>query len=1066
MTINHHPILQSIDNSLYNRVLDTVNSIKIHKYLEKDKTFSQKDYDEIQNVIDMFELGIVELWRYAFDKSNLEKKKQFHKICNDCFNLLQVMPVPTSSVEKIQHVLKLFTYSYLGEKWEDMKRFLIENQSVWKINDNNPNWDSRVLSDIYLAILHLIRKEKQDDISDTAKYINRLRADQKEYEQSFLEATPNEYKKSSALELASCYHLAGAVDLLCHYMVNGGSSALTVKSRIDYHFKTAIRYSQNAGIFELDLLLRMLQTTFSKMIENSIWNIAGQINSRATKFIESMTKDAGNKIPVYELLYPQRAAILEQHLLDPALKAIVVNLPTSSGKTIIAEFRILQAINQFHEMGGKVVYVAPTRSLVNQITNRLKRDLGRAPLYIKVEKMSGALEIDSFEENILKSNSFDILVTTPEKLNLLIRHPEKEFAKKIVLAVIDEAHNISNRTRGLNLEMLISNIQRDCQLAHLLLLMTPFVPNHDKVAKWLDPYNPQSISMELDWWQPNDKVVGLYYADKKGDSLATTLFQPLVTYSPTMRLTNEIELGCHSDKKFNLTKVRKSKTDLTVLVASQLQHTKNILILGYTIEHTWSIAEKLYGTVSNTQNNPNLDLVSRYVEAELGESFPLAKYIKKGIGVHNAGLPDDIKELMEWLMEINALSVLVSTTTISQGINFPVNAILLTTLSYPRQGKMPASDFWNLVGRAGRVDQRSVGLIGIAIDQKNSVDARKATQYVKNQTEELVSVLKKMVEDATSLGKKLELRAYANEPEWSSFLQYVSHMYKQTGNLQDFIAEIDINLERTYGFSQLSEKNRTELIKAVKEYAVHLDTRKELAVISDMTGFAPETVENAISAVDKLNLKPSDWKSSKLFSEKSSVLSKLAGIMLNDMPETRDVMSDIKTDGLKITSDALGSIIVDWVSGKGLDEIARRYFGGDNDTKSMGRCVRAIHGKVTSAATWGLAAIQKLPVSGISEEGNAEEHRELSNLSSMIFYGVDSDEAVLMRANHVPRSISKKMGRLYKDSVPEYRQSTPSKVQAWINTLDDKQWGSVVPQTELLSGNEYKKIWQKISGIR
>lgn len=1061
MTINH-PILETIEPSFYDKVLETVNNIKIHRSLQKDKIFSKKDYDEIQKVIDVSELTIVDLWKYSFDKENLEKKNEFHKICNECFNLLQVMPIPIEPIEKIKHVLKLFTYSYLGEKWEDMKRFLLENEEIWTIeNPKNPDWNFKVLSNIYQAILHLIRKESWKDLSDTAKYITKLREDQKEFEKNFLSDVEEQHKKSTALELASYYHLAKAVDLLGSYMINGGATR-DLTSRINYHFDTAIGYCQNARIFELDLLLRMLKTTFTKMIENSIWNITGQINSRATEFIKLATQDKKNKKPMYELLYPQRVAILEQRLLDPALKAIVVNLPTSSGKTIIAEFRIIQALNQFHEMGGKIAYVVPTRALVNQITSKLRRDLGRSPLNIKVEKMSGALDIDSFEENILESNSFDILVTTPEKLNLLIRHPEKrEFAKKLVLTIIDEAHNISHGSRGLNLEMLIANIQKDCELSHLLL-MTPFIPNHNEVAKWLDPFNPQSISMELDWWQPNDKVVGLYYANGKGNNLSTH-FQPLVTYSPTMLLKNEIELGQSTSNQFSLTKVRSTRENLTVLVASQLQNTHNILILGSTVARTWSIAKKLSSTISDINDDPNLDLVSRYIAAELGESFPLAEYVKKGIGVHNSGLPDDIKELMEWLMEIGSLKILVSTTTISQGINFPINAILLTTYSYPRQGEMPTTDFWNLVGRAGRIDQHSLGFIGIAVDKKNSEIAVRAAKYVKKQTEELVSVLTKMVEDATHLGRKLNLHAYSSDPEWSSFLQYISHMYKQASNIQNFIAEVNINLDRTYGFSKLSQKNKNELIGAVKEYAERLDDRKELATLSDMTGFTPETIEKTISKVNQLNIEATDWSSSNLFSGNSRVLSNLTGIMLNDIPEIKQTLSDITIKDPKNINNSLSNIITDWVSGKDLSEIAQTYFGG-TDTNSMSSCVRAIYGKVTNAATWGLSAIQKLPTSGISNDLSLEEQRQLTNLPSMIYYGVDSDEAILMRSNNIPRSISKKMGKIYKNVVPEYQKSTPSEVLTWIQTLDDQQWNSVVPTTRHLSGNEYKQIWQKISG--
>lgn len=75
-----------------------------------------------------------------------------------------------------------------------------------------------------------------------------------------------------------------------------------------------------------------------------------------------------------ELLPPQRAALLEQGLLDQAKTAVVVDLPTSGGKTLLAQFRILQALNQFDADDGWVAYVAPTKALVAQLTRRLRLD--------------------------------------------------------------------------------------------------------------------------------------------------------------------------------------------------------------------------------------------------------------------------------------------------------------------------------------------------------------------------------------------------------------------------------------------------------------------------------------------------------------------------------------------------------------------------------------------------------------------------------------------------------------------------------------------------------------------
>jgi replicative superfamily II helicase len=69
-------------------------------------------------------------------------------------------------------------------------------------------------------------------------------------------------------------------------------------------------------------------------------------------------------------------------------------MPTSSGKTLLAEFRILQAINSFP--GCWIAYLVPTRALVNQIALRLRRDL--EPLRLTVESAAPVQEVDVFEE--------------------------------------------------------------------------------------------------------------------------------------------------------------------------------------------------------------------------------------------------------------------------------------------------------------------------------------------------------------------------------------------------------------------------------------------------------------------------------------------------------------------------------------------------------------------------------------------------------------------------------------------------------------------------------------------
>ena len=676
--------------------------------------------------------------------------------------------------------------------------------------------------------------------------------------------------------------------------------------------------------------------------------------------------------------------------------------------------------------------------------------------------MSGAIEIDGFEDVLISTKKpFNVLVTTPEKLQLLIRHPGKDFARSVVLTIVDEAHNLSSGSRGLNLEMLLSTIKRDCDRSHLLLL-TPFIPNSRDIAMWLDSQNSKSISMELDW-KPNDRVVGLYYAKGRGKEIST-FFQPLVTSEKTIVLDDEIQIGKTNNFSLTAGKVKHSKYKLTSLLATQFGPSQNFLVLAHTIESAWKTADLIYENLPDESGiHQNVSLVKKFIESELGVDFPLAKYLDKRIGVHHSGIPDEIKNLVEWLMEEGHLRVMVATTTIAQGVNFPVSGILLSSYSYPYKN-MPNQDFWNLLGRAGRINQPTLGIIGLAVDKDDPTQMRNVTKYVKKTTEDLVSVLVQMVNDAFDSAATLDLSFLAHDPRWSSFVQYIAHMKKQSLDLGQFVAESELILRQTYGYNQLNLEKQKALLDAVNNYAEKLDKKPHLATLSDLTGFAPETIEGTMKAVRESNIKQDDWNTKNLFLPASEKLATLVGIMLDRIPEIKN-LHDI-TSGQSIRRKTISGIISDWVSGKEIIEIARAHFGknGASDKDAIEPCVRAIYGKIINSATWGMAGIQKIPGSGlVFDDMPDKQKRQITNLPAMIYYGVDSEEAILMRKHSVPRGISKKIGAAYKDEVGGrdiYSEDTAD-VLAWLDELSEDKWQ---PKSRSISGAEYKKIWKRLSG--
>lgn len=162
----------------------------------------------------------------------------------------------------------------------------------------------------------------------------------------------------------------------------------------------------------------------------------------------------------------------------------------------------------------------------------------------------------------------------------------------------------------------------------------------------------------------------------------------------------------------------------------------------------------------------------------------------------------------------------------------------------------------------------------------------------------------------------------------------------------------------------------------------------------------------------------------------------------------------------------ISKLITDWVNGKSIEDLSKKYFRNKDINKSIEVCTQIIYRNVSNAATWGLAALQKMPNSGLDWTTLTElEKKKLSNLPAMIHFGVNTDEAVLLRKNNVPRSIATRLGELYRASQGDtiFSQSSNS-IRVWLSSISDLNWDRVKPQNARLSGVEYKQIWRKLSG--
>ena len=585
-------ILDAVDGQLLRNTDDLVKKFSICKAV-CPQALPELDMVSLRQVMRAYEIALIDLWDATQNSGPPNKNDEmFGRICKKCVDIMQVVVVPKDVVSRCMHVLKIISYAYLGDRLGDARRYLNDNENIWREPVHNEDWNRRVLGDICRAVVHLAKKESLDEVAQVSTIIRNLREDQKMYEKRYLDGADSEQVMAAADELAALYHLAKSIEQVGTFMIQGTSA--DAEERVDFHFKHAKMHAQSSGHIEMDIILFVLHAALKKMMHNSVWNLARAVPNLET-FIESLAR---SEKPVFEFMYPQKTA-LNDGLLDPAKMAVVVNLPTSSGKTLMAEFRILQALDTTRD--AKVAYVVPTKTLANQITAKLRRDLGSR---FRIEKVSGAAEIGQFEDDILRRNNFEILVTTPEKLQMLIRSPNNEFAKHLVLTIVDEAHNMADAYRGFNLEMLLSSIKYDCSRSHFLL-MSPSIPNSSDLAGWLDSANSKAISMDVDW-TPNDRVIGTYYARGSKRDIST-FYKPLIDGSRNDIRVDEIMVKHIQDSPYTASEMYRYR--LTALFATQLDSSQNLLILATSIVDTWKIADEIVkNSMKITQSHQKCDL--------------------------------------------------------------------------------------------------------------------------------------------------------------------------------------------------------------------------------------------------------------------------------------------------------------------------------------------------------------------------------------------------------------------------------------------------------------------------
>lgn len=170
-------------------------------------------------------------------------------------------------------------------------------------------------------------------------------------------------------------------------------------------------------------------------------------------------------------LRPSQEKAIKQGLFTTQ-KNMLVSAPTASGKTLIAEFAMLQTILEFKK---RVIYVVPLKALASEKYKEFDELYSK---YFSVHISIGEVQTQNYVQD------FDLLLVTAEKLDSLLRH-SNNFMKDVGLIIIDEIHLLNDETRGPTLEVLITLFKIKYEQIRILGLSAT-IKNKEELAQWLN----------------------------------------------------------------------------------------------------------------------------------------------------------------------------------------------------------------------------------------------------------------------------------------------------------------------------------------------------------------------------------------------------------------------------------------------------------------------------------------------------------------------------------------------------------------------------------------------------
>lgn len=447
---------------------------------------------------------------------------------------------------------------------------------------------------------------------------------------------------------------------------------------------------------------------------------------------------------------------------------VLICCPTGSGKTFGGEF----ALDYFHSLGKKTIYCSPIKALSNEKYHSFTQkyphiSIGLITGDIKTNPTADVLIMTT---EILLNKLYQIKSDSPIPVSSVSF--DMDIMNELGCVIFDEIHFINDEHRGHVWEQSIMMLPSHIQMVGL----SATLDNPEKFALWLETKGEISTPSEKEVYLTRKQVRAvplIHYSFITVPNAINKCIKDKAVKEEINQLTNKLFVIQDDKNVFNDTNYQNMNRMLKLFekndVRVKRQHVLNklaellvekemlpALCYVFSRKQLELCAEELTtnllefdSKVSYTVDRECEQIVRKLPNYEeylkLPEYVNTVKLLRKGVGIHHAGLIPILREMTELLFARGFIKILFCTETMSVGINLPVKTTIFTDINKFNGDTIRmlyGHEYTQAGGRAGRLGLDTVGHVIHLNNLFRNVDSVSYKQMMNGKPQKLVSKFK------------------------------------------------------------------------------------------------------------------------------------------------------------------------------------------------------------------------------------------------------------------------------------------------------------------------------------